>query len=115
MRLVGLVLAAAILPSCRHDDDKVGELDVTVHNEGTVSAEAWAGAENRYDPSDLLDEVARTVGPGESLVIRFSAKGVGGLRVRISRSTDHFEIFDEHWDAGELWDVSWRVTITVTP
>jgi hypothetical protein len=115
-RLVGAILAAALLPSCGYDrHDPEGWIHGTVNNEGTVPADVWAGTEDYYDSSYILDQVNLTVEPNASIQFQFRRGDVGALKVVISRSTDHFQIFDGHWDGHDLVDLNWHVTITVHP
>jgi hypothetical protein len=107
-----LLAAAAILPSCgrHHDHERVW---VTVHNEGTVSANIWSEAEYWSFAGEVNREL--TVAPNETVQFSFSFENLNRLKVRIYRSTDAFKVFDDFWDHHDLEDLDERVTITVVP
>jgi hypothetical protein len=111
-RWIGLLLAAAILPSCWHDHDDW--VRVTVHNQGVVSADVRAETESWWN-SSTLDEAAFRVEPQESIQFWFRFENLGRLKVRIYRSTDHFKVFDDFWDRDDLQDLDLRVVISVSP
>ncbi len=112
----GLLLAAtAILPSCgRHHDHWVW---VTVHNDGTASADIWAEAEywSSWGGGAWDQHLDSSVAPGESTRFGFRFDDLSRLKVRIYRSSDHLKIFDDFWDRQDLEHLDEQVTITVVP
>jgi len=112
IRTALLLLAAMLLPSCRHLHPKW--LTVSVQNHGTVSADLHAEAE--YWPHlGQEDHVDLQVYPDQSASIWIRFDDLDRLRVRIVRSSDGEKIFDDSWDWQELDDLNGRVTITISP
>lgn len=111
LRIAGLALTVAILPSCRRDHDEKW-VWVTVTNEGAVSADLKAEAASSWG---IDDEVRLSIGPGAWVQFRFRYEGLIELEIHLYRSTDHFLIFSETYDREELDDLDQRVDITVSP
>ncbi|MBI3854792.1 MAG: hypothetical protein HY293_03780 [Planctomycetes bacterium] len=112
LKLILLLAAAAILPSCRHDH--TDWVWVTVDNQGTHSVQVAAEAEY-WSGFSWDDHADLWVDPGQSVGFRFRLGSLTHLRVRIYRSTDLLKIFDETWDRGDLDDVDDRVFISIAP
>ncbi len=108
-----LATTAAILPACngthRHD-----WVHVTVHNTGDADADvhteihygSWVAWE------DHLDWAAPA---GETSEFHLNLDNLSRLQIRIQRSADHLQIFEESWDRGELEDLDLHVSITIHP
>ena len=110
-----LLTAAAILPSCgRHHHNPW--VWVTVHNEGTASADIWSEAEYWSNWGGTWDQHLDTsAAPGESSRFGFDFDNLNRLKIRVYRSTDHLKIFDDFWDRSDLEHLDEQVTITVSP
>jgi hypothetical protein len=107
----GLVaLAAAILPSCGRHSNKW--LRISVHDEGTVSAEIWAEAEYWYAPDDNTN---LTVNANQTAEFRFGFDSLNRLKVRIYRSSDGLKILDETWSRDDLEALDEHLSITIAP
>lgn len=109
-----LLAAAAVLPSCGGTHDRHEWIHVTVSNAGNADADVHT--ETQYGSwgtwEDHLDWSAPA---GETSEFHLNHDNLSRLKIRIQRSADHLQIFEESWDRDELEDLDLHVSITIHP
>jgi hypothetical protein len=110
-RILGIVLAAGTVPSCRRPKEEW--IAVTVIDQGSVSANVKL--ERTLMMSGDVEETDLTVLSGGSATAELQWPRTYSLRIRVYRSTDLTEIFDETWDGQEILDRDRTIVITVSP
>jgi hypothetical protein len=109
----GLLAASALLlPSCGHRWETV--VHVSVRNDGDSAVDVHATAEYWWWSSGE-DHLDLSVGPQGAAEFHFRLNDLDRLTVRITRSSDHLQIFDESWDRSDLDSLDQHVRITVHP
>jgi hypothetical protein len=89
---------------------------VTVHNEGTVRADIWSEAEYLSFSGGTWEQSLDTpVPPNQSTKFGFRFDELNRLKVRITRSSDQFTIFDDFWDRSDLEHLNEEVVISISP
>lgn len=108
-----LLAAAAVLPSCggTHHHDWV---HVTVHNTGGEDADVHTEAQY-FSWASWEDHLDWSAPAGETTEFHLNFENLSRLKIRIQRSSDHLQVFDESWDRNDLEDLDRHLTITIHP